>query len=210
MVHFGEDNRRRDDEEDAAVSETDRVVDGWEQDAGVPKQLQGAEEVDQLQFPYRVDRAAHGHVLHPRLDWPLGVLGSRQLARIQSFGDAEDEERQHGRGENGRHVETPPPRAALFDVAPDYRSNVAAGDQREGVDAHVEASFVLEEQVAHGGAPEPESHAAEKSIQGTEGKQLAVCAGRSRGSGCCDGDGDADDVDWPAAVDVGDWVPEEA
>lgn len=68
---------------------------------------------------------------------------------------------------------------------------------------------MFKEQVCHGCASQAKRHSAKEAIQSAESNQLAICAGGARRSGSCNGDGDADYVDWSSAVDVGDGVPEE-
>ena len=68
---------------------------------------------------------------------------------------------------------------------------------------------MFKEQVCHCCAPQAKRHSAKESIQSSESNQFTIRAGSARGSGGCNGDGDADYVYGSSAVDVGDGVPEE-
>ena len=105
------------------------------------------------------------------------------LVVIKRLWDRADEEWEHCCSDNGGNVETPTPRQAPFDVAANDGGNVAPRDEGKGVDAHVEAAFVLEEEVADCGAAEAEGNCGEEAVKGSEGEEGAVGARGTRGTG---------------------------
>lgn len=86
---------------------------------------------------------------------------------------------------------------------------MAASYEGDGVDAHIEAAFVGEEEVADCGGAQAEGDGGEDAIQGAEREQFAVAARGPGPRGHGDAADDGDYVNGPAAVDVGDGVPEE-
>ena len=111
--------------------------------------MDGADEVDDFELAGWVWEAGHHEVLAE------GSARSRKCfrcSRVERFWNGEGEENEQASGDHGGYVEAPSPGEVFFDVASDDGRDVAARDEANSVDAHVETSFVGEEDVGHRGA----------------------------------------------------------